>query len=100
MSRQPRDRTDVRVRCVDLLKWLQHHVKPQDLVVMKMDVERAEFDIVPALLANPMTARLIDELMLECHHQETWDAGPHKYRECVEMFHSMQAAGIWMHEWF
>ena len=38
---------------------------------MKMDVEKAEFELLPALLKSPKTARLVDELMLECHHAES-----------------------------
>ena len=91
---------DVATKCVDLVKWLHHHVKPTDLVVMKMDVEKAEFELVAELLKSPKTARLIDELMLECHHAETYDLPPATYRDCLEMFRSLQAAGIWTHEWF
>ena len=91
---------DMATKCVDLVKWLHHHVKPTDLVVMKMDLEGAEFELVAELLKSPKTARLIDELMLECHHAETWDLPPATYRDCLEMFRSLQAAGIWTHEWF
>ena len=41
---------DLGIKCGDLVKWLHHHVKPEDLVVMKMDVEKAEFELLPALL--------------------------------------------------
>ena len=91
---------DVSVKCVSLMRWLKHHVKPEDLVVMKMDIEKGEFKLAQQLLKHPSTARLIDEMMLECHHEETSGNGPHKYVECVEMFEALQGAGLWMHEWF
>ena len=91
---------DVSVTCVSLVRWLRQHVKPEDLVVMKMDVEKAEFKLAEQLLKHPSTARLIDEMMLECHHEETWGNGPHKYVEYVEMFEALQGAGLWIHEWF
>ena len=47
-----------------------------------------------------LSRRLIDEMMIECHHKETYEQGPHEYKECVDMFRRLQAAGIWMHEWF
>ena len=100
MTKERKRKGDVGIHCVDLLQFLQHHVKPQDLVVLKMDIERAEFDIVSELLAYPAAARLIDEMMIECHHKETYEQGPHEYKECVDMFRRLQAAGIWMHEWF
>ena len=73
------------------MKWLHHHVKPTDLVAMKMDVEKAEFELVAELLKSPKTARPIDEPMLECHHAETRDLPPATYRDCLEMFRSLQA---------
>ena len=99
MSRHQRG-GDVSVKCVSLMRWLKHHVKPEDLVVMKMDIEKGEFKLAQQLLKHPSTARLIDEMMLECHHEETSGNGPHKYVECVEMFEALQGAGLWMHEWF
>ena len=99
MSRHQRG-DDVKVTCVSLLRWLKEHLKPEDLVVMKMDVEKAEFKLVEQLLKHQSTARLVDEMMIECHHEERGGYGPHTYRECVEMFNAMQSAGVWMHEWF
>ena len=91
---------DVATTCVDFVKWLHHHVKPSDLVVVKMDIERAEFDLIPALLKSPKTARLIDEMMLECHHAETWGFPLATYADCLEMYRALQSAGLWVHEWF
>ena len=64
-----------------------------------MDVEGAEFDLVPALIASG-AAPLIDELFIECHSQEVFRNGPHHYRECVKMLRDAQNAGMWVHEWF
>ena len=67
---------------------------------MKMDIERAEFAILAALLHEPSVLRLIDELFVECHHLETWDNGPHLRRECLALYDKLQAAGVWTHDWY
>ena len=87
-------------RCFDFTRWLRENVSPRDLVVVKMDVEGVEFDLVPQLLRDGATLRLIDELFIECHHLETWGNGPHRYAECLQMYRALQDAGVWTHEWF
>ena len=87
-------------RCLDFPKWLRANVAPRDLVVVKMDLEGTEFELVPQLLRDGDTLRLIDELFIECHHLETWSNGPHRYAECLEMYRALQDAGVWTHEWF
>lgn len=54
------------VRSVDVVRWLSESFSVDDFVIAKMDVEGAENDIVPALLATN-AARLIDVLLWECH---------------------------------
>jgi FkbM family methyltransferase len=90
----------VPVTTVDLRRWLVENVRHEDFVVMKMDIERAEFAILPALLHEPSVLRLIDELFVECHHLETWDNGPHFRRECLTLYDKLQAAGVWTHDWY
>ena len=54
------------VPVIDALRWLRHSFTVDDYVVLKMDVEGAENEIVPALLATN-TSKLIDVLLWECH---------------------------------
>ena len=90
----------VPVTTVDIRRWLVENVRHKDFVVMKMDIERAEFAILAALLHEPSVLRLIDELFVECHHLETWDNGPHLRRECLALYDKLQAAGVWTHDWY
>ena len=90
----------VPVTTVDIRRWLVENVRHKDFVVMKMDIERAEFAILAALLQEPSVLRLIDELFVECHHLETWDNGPHLRRECLALYDKLQAAGVWTHDWY
>jgi FkbM family methyltransferase len=84
---------------IDFLRWLRAEVTAQDFVVVKMDIEKSEFDVVPALIAAGI-APLIDELFMECHHIETFGNGPHTYAECLAMYKQLLAAGVWVHEWY
>merc|ERR1719313_3191635 len=57
----------VPVKLVNLARLLKTTVLPQDVVVVKMDIEGAEWDILPCLAGNPDVAKLIDTLYLENH---------------------------------
>ena len=55
------------VSTVGVAAWLARSFKPADFVVLKMDVEGAEHQIVPAMLALNAT-QLVDVLLWECHY--------------------------------
>jgi hypothetical protein len=54
------------VPVIDVIAWLRRSFSVHDHVVIKMDVEWAENELVPALLATN-TTQLIDVLLWECH---------------------------------
>lgn len=56
----------MRVPLVDLVDWIAIHFKIEDYIVVKMDIEGAEFSVLTALL-DRRQGHLIDVLMLECH---------------------------------
>mmetsp|Transcript_33602 Transcript_33602/g.62738 ORF Transcript_33602/g.62738 Transcript_33602/m.62738 type:complete len:307 (-) Transcript_33602:81-1001(-) len=56
----------VSVQTVNLNRILWEHILPDDYVIVVMDVEGAEFDILPCL-ANSPSANLIDKLYLNQH---------------------------------
>ncbi len=51
---------------VDVVSWLRSSFSEEDFVILKMDVEGAEREIMPALLATNAT-RLVDVVLWECH---------------------------------
>jgi len=59
--------TPVKVQIVNLMRFLKETVRADDTVVVKMDIEGAEFDILPCLAKAPGIAGLIDTLYLENH---------------------------------
>jgi len=56
----------VAVPTINLLRLLYEHVQPEVFVILDMDIEGAEFDILPCLARSPAAA-LIDELYMEVH---------------------------------
>eukprot|EP00997_Jenningsia_sp_PLL12_P001215 NODE_1193_length_1246_cov_57.934837_g971_i0.p1 GENE.NODE_1193_length_1246_cov_57.934837_g971_i0~~NODE_1193_length_1246_cov_57.934837_g971_i0.p1 ORF type:complete len:210 (+),score=41.84 NODE_1193_length_1246_cov_57.934837_g971_i0:596-1225(+) len=89
------------VPSIDFSDYLQRNVVSDDFVVCKMDIEGAEFQIVPKLLREG-TIHLIDELHLECHYyfmcrlpvvrDKSW-------RDCNTMMTGLRGAGVFVHEW-
>lgn len=61
----------VDVQLYNLMRLLQENAIPEDTVVMKMDIEGAEYDILPCLADSPAAA-LIDTLYLEDHCPGKW----------------------------
>merc|ERR1712080_730546 len=56
----------MRVPLVDVVTWLALHFHEDDYLVVKLDVEGAEFPIINALLDRGLSG-LVDVLVLECH---------------------------------
>lgn len=56
----------VHVKMLNLMRLLIENAVPEDNVVVKMDIEGAEWDILPCLARSP-AAKLIDTLYLENH---------------------------------
>jgi FkbM family methyltransferase len=56
----------VDVQTFDTAAWLRRHVDEEDTVVVKMDIEGAEYRVLPHLLATG-AIDLIDELRCEFH---------------------------------
>ncbi|PKA67249.1 hypothetical protein AXF42_Ash004741 [Apostasia shenzhenica] len=95
------------VQGFDLAEWLKSTVTEKDFVVMKMDVEGAEFDLVPRLFETGAIC-LIDELFLECHYNR-WQRccvgkrSPkyeNTYGQCIHLFSSVRDSGVLVHQWW
>jgi len=63
----------ITVPTVNLMKLLYEQTIPDDWVIVKMDIEGAEWDIVPCLATSPV-ATLVDQLYME-EHPIDWQLG-------------------------
>ena len=54
------------VPCIDFSKWLSNNFNEDDYIILKMDIEGAEYEVIPKLLKDG-TINLIDVIYLEWH---------------------------------
>jgi FkbM family methyltransferase len=57
----------VQVEGFDFSRWLAENFGPDDYVIVKMDIEGAEYEVLEKVIADGNLA-LIDELFVEFHH--------------------------------
>jgi hypothetical protein len=69
----------------------------EDFVVVKMDVELAEWQLVPHL-ASRGSLGLIDEMYLECHWKGM-SAATARSQPCVDMINELRLRGVYAHRW-
>merc|ERR1712232_1433254 len=55
-----------KLRGIDFSKWLLEHVNPDDYAMCKLDIEGAEFKLVPRMLATGALC-LCDRMSIEWH---------------------------------
>ncbi|KAF3794421.1 hypothetical protein EJ110_NYTH02362 [Nymphaea thermarum] len=70
----------MKVQGFDFAEWLMGTVSEGDFVVMKMDVEGAEFDLIPRLIETGAIC-LIDEIFLECHYNRWQRSSPERTKK-------------------
>ena len=58
-----------RIRTVDLSGWLAENFTKSDYVILKLDIEGAEFEVLEKMLEDG-TMKLIDELFIEWHWEK------------------------------
>ncbi len=58
--------TEMKVECIDFHKWLVEHIEQEDYVIVKMDIEGAEYDIVDHIIEKG-SIKLINEFWGEIH---------------------------------
>ncbi len=56
----------VKVECLDLANWIKENTIPDAHTILKIDIEGAEYDVIPHLLENNIQD-VIDEWLIEWH---------------------------------
>ena len=57
---------DVEVESIDLSKWITENFSKNDIIVLKMDIEGAEYTVLPKLIEDG-TASYINRAFIEWH---------------------------------
>lgn len=92
---------------LDFAKWMQETLKPsvEDFVVLKMDVEGAEWGILEHMEQTGV-AQVIDELFVEIHYQHPnmslygWDAYVgHTQEDAFALLSHWRELGVYAHYW-
>ena len=55
------------VATVNLLRWLNENIQDDETIILKIDVEGAEFELLPVLLDNNLQER-VKHWLVEFHH--------------------------------
>lgn len=58
-----------KVRCVDFSRWLSETVGPQDEVIVKLNIEGAEYSVLRRMVEHG-TVSLISKLFVEWHYKK------------------------------
>ena len=57
------------VECIDFSYWLKNNFNNNDHIIVKMDIEGAEYDIIEKML-NDNTFEYINQLYIEWHNKK------------------------------
>lgn len=60
-------RNPILVNSIDFSKWLLENFKNDDFIILKMDIEGAEYEVLERMIATN-AINLIDELWIEWHY--------------------------------
>lgn len=98
-----KDTKPIQTQAFDFAEYLLNNFKETDFLVVKMDIEGAEYVVVPKLIETG-AIRLIDEIFLEGHTAQFNKIGGlargRTYAEVIVLLQSMRALGVHAHEWF
>lgn len=84
----------VTVNTVNLNRLLWERTIPGDYVIVKMDIEGAEFDILPCMVNSPSTA-LMDALYME-QHDASWGLAGNSLEMMNQAKQTLVSRGVYM----
>jgi FkbM family methyltransferase len=86
---------------INIAEWLQRTARAQDYVVMKMDIEGAEYAVAPHLIESG-AAHLIDELFIEVHtdiNSCCRAQNDRRWADAMALVARLRKAGVYAHAW-
>lgn len=85
------------VPCIDLGNFIKTHFTPDDNIIVKLDIEGAEYDVIGSLIKNDVL-KYINFLAVEWHSRFFTNADEMKERE-QELIAKIEEAGIPHERW-
>jgi FkbM family methyltransferase len=96
----------IEVQGLDIAEWIRNVAGEEDFLVVKMDVEGAEYELLSKLMETGVIC-LVDELFLECHYNRWQHCCPERttkyirtYQDCLSLFESLRNHGVLVHQWW
>ena len=80
----------VTVPCIDLSTWIARKFDRRDLILLKMNIEGAEYPILERMLAE-RTIAYVDDLYVSPHVQKVKGVTKHRHRALVQ---DLERAGV------
>jgi len=74
---KPRNENSRQLECIDFSNWIKDTFSKDDYIVLKMDIEGAEYDVLSKMLADK-TLDYINVMYLECHYERA-NATPEEF---------------------
>jgi FkbM family methyltransferase len=84
----------VRVEAIDFSSWLGKNFVPEDYLIVKMDIEGAEYDVLEKIISDGYL-RLIDELIVEFHQQMNESISKERHDALVRTLRRSCRLEIW-----
>lgn len=86
----------VKVETIDLARFIKSNFTEEDYIVLKLDVEGAEYDILPHLIKEGIFNGWVNELFGEWHEHKLDNISRAQHNELVSQ---LQDRGFKMKEW-
>lgn len=102
------DKDEPSRNAIDISRFMKEELKltPADTVVVKMDIEGAEWPILTRWMDDPEMPRIIDELFVEVHYAHPtmsvfgWDSfAPISRHDASTLIADLRAHGFYAHCW-
>ena len=101
------DFDDEKTNSVNITRFMTEtlNLKESDTVVVKMDIEGAEWPILKRWLEEPGMADIIDELFVEIHYHHPsmlayhWGKFEHTRDEATKLIAGLRSRGYFIHAW-
>ncbi|CAM6067477.1 unnamed protein product [Sphagnum tenellum] len=101
------DIDDTATESINITRFIKEDLmlRASDTVVVKMDIEGAEWPILKRWMDDPEMAEIIDELFVEIHYkhpsmlQYHWGKFDHTREQATQLIAGLRSKGFFIHAW-
>jgi FkbM family methyltransferase len=101
------DIDDTATESINITRFMKEDLmlRASDTVVVKMDIEGAEWPILKRWMDDPEMAEIIDELFVEIHYkhpsmlQYHWGKFDHTREQATQLIAGLRSKGFFIHAW-